>query len=127
MASSSTGNLKDAKNKDKIQKQLPESELAKLPPNQYAIMKKLLANDPRELPYMEMCSALKTDGLSQSDIDLALHQLVQNGYVSSFFENGVFMYMVTLDSSGRPSSRDHERLWDNFAFGLDQLDIDLDL
>jgi hypothetical protein len=125
MASSSKGNLKDAK--DKLDKRLPSSELANLPPGQYAIIKKLIAQEPNEMAYVDLCTHLKTDGFSQGDIDLALHQLVQNGYLSSFFDNGIFKYMATLDGNGQPSSRDHERMWDNFQFGLDQLDIDLDL
>lgn len=124
MASSSTRNLKDSDKK--INNKLPASQLAKLPPVQYAIIKKLTAPNPPEMSYADICSQLKSEGNSQGDIDVSLHQLVQEGYVSSFFDDGVFKYMATLDKDGRPSSRDHERLWDNFQFGLDQLDINLD-
>jgi len=124
MASSSTRNLKDSDKK--INNKLPASQLAKLPPSQHAIIKKLTAQNPQEMPYNDICNQMKVDGFLQGDIDISLHQLVQEGYVSSFFDNGVFKYMATLDKDGRPSSRDHERLWDNFQFGLDQLDINLD-
>ena len=124
MASSSTRNLKDSDKK--INNKLPASQLAKLPPVQYAIINKLIAQNPQEMPYSEICAQLKSEGISQGDIDVSLHQLVQEGYVSSFFDNGVFKYMATLDKDGRPSSLDHERLWDTFQFGLDQLDINLD-
>lgn len=124
MTSSSTQNIRDSKKK--INNKRPESQLAKLPPSQYAIINKIMALTPQEIPYTDICTHMKDEGFSQSDIDLSLHQLVQEGYMSSFFDDGVFKYMATLDSEGRPSSLDHERKWDNFQFGLDQLDINLD-
>ena len=124
MASSSTRNLKDSDKK--INNKLPASQLAKLPPSQQAIIKKLTAQNPQEMAYSDICTQMKAEGVSQGDIDISLHQLVQEGYVSSFFDNGVFKYMATLDKDNRASSRDHERFWDNFQFGLDQLDINLD-
>jgi len=125
MTSSSTGNLMELE--DKSSKRIPSSELAKLPPNQYAIMKKIVAQTPQEMSYSEICDQIKQEGFTQSEVDMGLHQLVQTGYLNSFFEKAVIMYMATVDGKGRPSSRDHEQLWDNFQFGLDSLDIDLDL
>ena len=124
MASSSTRNIKDTNKK--INNKLPASQLAKLPPSQYTIIKKLTTQTPQEMIYTDICTEMKAEGFSQSDIDVALHQLVHEGYVSSFFDDGIFKYMATLDKDGRTSNRDHERLWDNFQFGLDQLDINLD-
>ena len=124
MASSSTQNI--SKSNKKMNNKLPLSQLAKLPPTQHTIMKKIVTLNPQEIAYTDICTQLKAEGVAQGEIDTSLHQLVQEGYISSFFDNGVFKYMATVDGDGRPSSVDHEQRWDNFTFGLDQLDINLD-
>lgn len=123
---SSTNNAREMRDKpDKISR---ISDLAHLPPNQYAIMN-ILA-EPRELAYQALCDAVfalpDDQRLTQSELDSTLYELVKLGYVTSFFENGHLNYMMQLSPNKHPSKRDEQRLWNKFDMGLEALDINLD-
>jgi hypothetical protein len=87
--------------------------------------------EPREMPYRLLCDKMKNldegQRLTQSQVDGALYELVKQGYLSSFMENGDIVYLVQIASASRPSKRDEQRLWNRFEMGLDALEIDLDI
>lgn len=87
--------------------------------------------EPREMPYRLLCDKMKNlaeeQRLTQSQVDGALYELVKQGYLSSFMENGDIVYLVQLTAANRPSKRDEQRLWNRFDMGLDALEMDLDI
>lgn len=124
---SSTGNIRDLR--DKPERISSAAELNHLPPNQYTVMSVLIG--PREMAYTTLCETIQAlpDNLrlTQSQIDGTLFELVKEGYLTSFMENGDVVYMVQLRAGQRPSKRDEQRLWNKFEMGLDELDIDMNL
>jgi hypothetical protein len=123
---SSTGNLREHPDKPEP---LNAAELSHLPPNQFALLSVLL--EPRELSYTALCAAVKAlpeaQRLTQSQIDGTLFELVKEGYLTSFMENGDVVYLLQLRPGKRPSKRDEQRLWNKFDLGLDGLDLDVSL
>jgi hypothetical protein len=124
---SSTGNLRDFR--DKPEGISSAADLLHLPPNQYSVMSLLIT--PREMAYSALCEAIKTlpepQRLTQAQLDGTLFELVKEGYLTSFMENGDVVYMVQLRKGKRPSKRDEQRLWNKFDMGLDELDLNLNL
>lgn len=107
---SSTSNLQDFLNR-KTGKGIHFDDIYNLPSHQILVMEVL--TEAGELAYDDLIAKLTTlpddKQLSQSQIDGTLYELVRLGYVLSFIEDGVIMYMV---QKKKPQKRDEQRLWD---------------
>lgn len=121
---SSTNNFREYRDKSE-----QSSDYAQLPTNQAAILTMLA--EPREMPYQVLCDKIKSlpedQRLTQSQVDGALYELVKQGYLSSFMENGDIVYLMQHTPNKRPSKRDEQSLWNRFDIGLDALELDIDL
>ncbi len=98
MGSSST-NLSHRKEKSRVQ------PLTELPMPHRAIIEALIT--PRELSYDAICTSITTQHThTRSEVDNALFELVQQAYLSSFFENGEVYYYLEYDLDTKPDKHD---------------------
>jgi hypothetical protein len=95
---SSTARLSQYKDKNRVK------TLNDFPKVQRAIVS-LLLPPPREMPYQAICSALAAEH-SQPEIDNALHTLLSEGYLMSFYEDGDVVYALQHMLDETPNKKD---------------------
>lgn len=100
-------------------------DLDGFPVNQSTIIK--LLSEPKEMPYKQLCKTVsdlpENENLTQAQLDGALYELIQAGYLTSFMENGDVIYMLKVEIGKKPPPpRREQRLMRKLDLGALNLD-----